>query len=442
MFRVLTIALVIVFTVLNTAAAEENFNYTDKANEFVQLMNSGQYESAADKFAAATKAALPAEKLGEVWVSISDQMGKFNIVISDTYIESGEYKTIILTCSFGDNYLDIKITFDADNMIAGLYFSPNSSFTNYSLPGYADITKYEEEEIVFGKDPWELPGTLTIPYSEDDETFPVVILVHGSGPNDRDETVGPNKPFKDLALGLASQGVAVFRYDKRTKVHGMKIYKNNNDFTLAEETIDDAVEAVKLMKNHPSIDSDNIFVLGHSLGGMAIPRIGAATQNDTRGLIIMAGSARRYKDIYREQLEYLFNADGTVSHEETAKMKEVEEQIKNMYNKDLPVEKMLMNTAASYWEYLKDYNPSKEAKNLKQSILVIQGKRDYQVTAADYKLWLKELSGKKTVSFKLYEKLNHLFLEGEGASFPKEYYKASNIPEYVIKDIADWVKGR
>ena len=178
MFRILTIALVIVFTVLNTATAEENFNYTDKANEFVQLMNSGQYELAADKFAAATKAALPAEKLGEVWVSLSDQMGKFNTVISDAYIESGEYKTIILTCSFGDIYLDIKITFDADKLIVGLFFSPSAGYSNYSLPGYADITKYEEEEIVFGKDSWKLPGTLTIPYSDDDETFPVVKSVN------------------------------------------------------------------------------------------------------------------------------------------------------------------------------------------------------------------------------------------------------------------------
>ncbi|MCK5741895.1 MAG: DUF3887 domain-containing protein, partial [Chlorobi bacterium] len=294
MFRILKIAVVLVLTVLTTVRAEENINYTDKANEFVQLINAGQYESAADKFAPATKAALPADKLGKVWVSVCEQMGDFNMVISDNYIESGEYKTIILTSSFGDNYLDIKITYDSDNLIAGLFFSPNVNFTNYALPEYADITKYEEEEIVFGKDSLKLPGTLTIPYSDDDETFPVVILVHGSGPNDRDETVGPNKPFKDLALGLASMGVAVFRYDKRTKVHGMKIYKNDHDFTLADETIDDAVEAVKLMKNHPSIDSYNIFVLGHSLGGMAIPRIGAETQNDTRGLIIMAGSARRY----------------------------------------------------------------------------------------------------------------------------------------------------
>jgi len=78
--------------------------------------------------------------------------------------------------------------------------------------------------------------------------FPAVVLVHGSGPQDRDETIGPNKPFRDLAWGLASQGIAVLRYDKRTKVHGAMMAGAVEQFTVKEETIDDALAAVALLR--------------------------------------------------------------------------------------------------------------------------------------------------------------------------------------------------
>jgi dienelactone hydrolase len=98
-----------------------------------------------------------------------------------------------------------------------------------------------------------------------------------SGPNDRDETIGPNKPFQDLAWGLASQGIAVLRYDKRTRVYPAQFVALPNA-TVKEETIDDALAAVALLRNTPNIDQHRIFVLGHSLGGMLVPRIGLAVQ--------------------------------------------------------------------------------------------------------------------------------------------------------------------
>jgi dienelactone hydrolase len=101
------------------------------------------------------------------------------------------------------------------------------------------------------------------------------VLVHGSGPQDRDETIGPNKPFRDLAWGLASQGIAVLRYEKRTKKHAMKLVLIKNTITVKQETIDDALAAVALLRKTERIDPNRIFVLGHSLGGMLIPRIGA-----------------------------------------------------------------------------------------------------------------------------------------------------------------------
>ena len=148
----------------------------------------------------------------------------------------------------------------------------------------------------------------------------------GRGPGPRlrpqqwDETLGPNKPFQDLAWGLANRGIAVLRYDKRTKVHGGKMGGNKN-LTVREETIDDALLAVKLLRSRSDIDPKRIFILGHSLGGMLAPRIGAEDQS-LAGLIILAGSTRPLPEVAREQLEYIASVspDSGVKPEEGLKM--------------------------------------------------------------------------------------------------------------------------
>ena len=90
---------------------------------------------------------------------------------------------------------------------------------------------------------YQMPGMLAMP--EGKGPFPAVVLVSGSGPNDMDSTVGPNKPFRDLAEGLAARGVASIRYTKRTRQYGAKLGK---DITLAQEVIDDAVSAAKFSR--------------------------------------------------------------------------------------------------------------------------------------------------------------------------------------------------
>src|SRR5262249_4286540 len=153
--------------------------------------------------------------------------------------------------------------------------------------------------LTLGSAPWELPAILTIPNGKG--PFPAVILVHGSGPGDEDETIGPNKPFKDLAWGLASNNVAVLRYKKRTLVHAAQM--SEIKITVMDETVDDARLAIELLSKTDGIDKKKIYVLGHSLGGMLAPRI--VTNSTAAGIVIMAGSTRPLEDLLVEQLEYL-----------------------------------------------------------------------------------------------------------------------------------------
>ena len=111
------------------------------------------------------------------------------------------------------------------------------------------------------------------------ENAPVAILVHGSGPQDRDESFGPNRPFRDLAAGLATKGIAVLRYDKRTKRYPESFADLKNP-TVKEETVDDVSSAIEYLKYRPEIDGRRITVIGHSLGGMLAP----GSPRQSRGL--------------------------------------------------------------------------------------------------------------------------------------------------------------
>jgi dienelactone hydrolase len=177
-------------------------------------------------------------------------------------------------------------------------------FATYEPPPYAHPERFQEHEVQIGHGKWVLPGIVSIP--QGDGPFAAVLLVHGSGSQDRDETIPPNKPFRDLAWGLTSQGIAVLRYEKRTKVYAASMRSEMDTVTVKEEVIDDALEAVALLRDRPEIDAQQIFVLGHSLGGYLAPRIGAADPQ-IRGLIILAGSARPLEDVLLDQMTYVLS---------------------------------------------------------------------------------------------------------------------------------------
>jgi dipeptidyl aminopeptidase/acylaminoacyl peptidase len=296
-------------------------------------------------------------------------------------------------------------------------------------------------EVKLGVEGWLLPGTLTLP--KGDGPFPALVLVHGSGPNDRDETLGPNKAFKDLAWGLASRNIAVLRYDKRTKVHGQKMAAQKDaELTVYEETIQDALAAAELLRKTEGIDPRNVFILGHSLGGMLIPRIAEADKKNT-GFIIMSGNTRPIEDLLIQQLEYIFQLDGKLSDEEKAQLEETKSNVKKI--KDLTPENSAQMTepflgaGAAYWLDLKGYSPAEAAKGLERPLLILQGGRDYQVTMEDFEGWKKALSAKDTVDLNLYPANNHLLIPGEGKSTPEEYQEPGHVDKRVIEDIADWM---
>ena len=410
-----------------------------RAKEFVQMLEKGDYKASVKNFDETMTKLVPPEKMKQVWETVIKQVGKLKQQKGVRTESVPNYDIVYVTCEFERATFDVKVVFNKNKQIAGQFFTPTP--VPYKPPGYANCDSFTEIDVAFGKQGWKLPGTLSIP--KGDGPFPAVILVHGSGPNDRDESVGANKPFKDLAWGLASKNLAVLRYDKRTKVHGVKMASQKDTaLTVYEECIEDTLYAAELLRKTEKINREKIFILGHSLGGTLIPRI-APLEAHAAGFIIMAGATRPLEDLSIEQVKYIFMLDGKLSTEEKEKLKETGaavQKIKNLTQADPNKKKeKILGAYPEYWLNLKGYDPAETAEGIQRPLLILQGGRDYQVTEKDFENWKKALSSKKNVTFKLYPSLNHLFISGKGPSSPSEYQKPGHVDETVIKDIADWI---
>lgn len=413
------------------------------ANDFVDLLAKKNFDEAEMRFDATMTKLLPAERLEQIWKDLQGQMGAFQKRQSVRKEKYGEYDIVFVTCKFANTLLDVKVVYNKDQQIAGLYFVPAKQ---PAAPApYVSRDAFTEKDVVVGVKEWPLPGTLAMP--KGDGPFPAVILVHGSGPNDRDETVGPNKPFRDLARGLASNGIAVLRYEKRTRQHATKLKELANRLTVYEETIEDALAAVPFLKATASIDKNKIYILGHSLGAYLAPRMAMKDkENSAAGFIICAGPTRALEDLVLEQFNYIFSLDNTITDEEKQTLAKLEKQVALAKSSGLspktPAADLPLGVPAAYWLDLRGYQPAQTAKKITRPLLILQGERDYQVTMTDFKGWQEALSGKKNVVFKAFPGLNHLFIKGSGKSSPSEYETAGHVDKSVIDTIIDWIKKR
>ncbi|SIQ44451.1 DUF3887 domain-containing protein [Chryseobacterium sp. RU33C] len=410
-------------TLFFTAYALLSFSQDRKeiGNTFIKaLLVDKNIEKAHSYFDASVAGQIPVDQLKAVTEQLQGQIGGLKNILE----VNNEGNTYYYYSEFEKTKLDVQLTFGENNKLLGFFLVPHKSFEK---PDEKTTLKIKSDGI-------ELNGTLLIPPSNNKNKL--VIFVHGSGAHDRDETIGENKPFKDIAEYLLANGIASYRYDKRTYSYPETF---NEKSTVEEETINDAVNTALYFKKNADYKDYQIIILGHSQGAYMMPKIAEKVQ--VSKYVFMAGNARPLQDLLVEQYKYLHAIDPTKVPAEA--VQEVKTKVaflnSSKFNISSPSSELPLGQSAAYWKYIKDYNQLNEVKKVKAPMFFAQGGRDYQVTEKDFNLWKETLKNDKTAVFKFYPALSHLFIAGSGKPSPKDYETKGKVDEHFLKDLADFI---
>lgn len=417
-------------TVTSTDAPTETTPAPDPeslARTLLRRLDAGEYGTAAEMFAGELARRLPPRVLEPFWEKQEWIIGGYRGIRS---IQGGDGDdvTVVVDGEYGLLTVDVVAT---GGSITGFAVRPRSQ-GEYSPPAYADAEAFEEASRTVAPDgECPLPATLSVP-ADRDGPVPGAVLVHGSGPQDRNATIGPQRPFKDLAWGLASRGIAVLRYRKRTA----ECEVPSAEATLDRIAVDAAVSAVELLRDEPPVDGSRVAVLGHSQGGFAAPRI-AKRSGGVAALGLLSAPGRHPWRIQYDQTRALFAFDGEVDDEEQSQLNRIRQAGPRIENGGFPPGQVVLGRPGAYWNSVADYDPVAVAADVGLPTAVLWGERDAQVFRADFEAWTAGLSDATSWT---YPDCNHLLLPGSGPSYVGRYYtEPDNVSKAVIEDLAAWV---
>ena len=408
----------------------------------LDLLLNEQYDEFSQLLTDQAKALLTPEFLRERVASEIKGLGTLQEVGDPATAKAGAYYLVTFPTRFSKTTVNIQLTLNEAGRVAGLHFRNVSAPQPpvWVRPVYSNPALFRERAVTVGQDPWKLGGTLTVPVASG--RFPAVVLVHGAGPNDRNESMFANRMFEDIAEGLSSKNIVVLRYDKRTRTYASEM--SGTDYTLWDETIEDATRAVALVRQQPEVDRDRVYVVGHSLGGYAIPRIVSECEKQgvhIAGAVFLAANARHIEDVGLEQAEFVLKDGGPPDKVRQLEMLKRQVDLVKHLDPKMQYPSTLLGLPVVYFFDLQNYNAVGDAARLGIPLLFLQGERDFQVTMEDFGLWKTGLAELQQVSFRTYAALNHLFIPGDGPPSATEYRKAGNVSPVVIDDIARWLSA-
>ncbi|WP_435333273.1 dienelactone hydrolase family protein [Haloarchaeobius sp. TZWWS8] len=319
--------------------------------------------------------------------------------------------------------------------IAAFSFSPA-----YRTPGYVDENGFDERDVTVDAGDVELDGICTVP--DGDGPFPAVVFVHGAGVHDPDGTVGASKLLRDVAWGLASEGIASLRYESRLAAHEV----DDENHTLDTVVVDDAVASVETLAATERVDEDAVFVAGHSQGGMAAPRI-ADRHGGVAGVVSLDGSpestlAPEHADIIR----YEFERDGDLDEEQEAQLEEDRETLRRIRAGEFDDDETIMGRPGTWHRSLNEYDPKATASGLHVPLYVANTFLADEEAQPEVASFLRDrVEAWKTAglpggsSVKLYEGVDHFFQEGHAPKTPLSLYFGGTVTEDLVTDSAAWI---
>ena len=435
------IALIMILTFFGSTVAEQAKRKMESpadADEWTAVFLGEHPEELEGNWAMSAQMEAAVTQMGGIAV-LAKQIAPGTVVeIGSAYEgELQAFRAFYIPCVFSAMSVDLILIIQ-DGAIAGLQIGAYSGRKDEQ----AESEAFESIELALPVPSLgELPGILTLPKGEG--PFPAVILLQGSGPSDKDESIGSLKPFRDIAEGLAKQGIAVYRFDKRSYIYGMELAAKK-DTTLKDEYLEDAVNAVQLLAGQDRIDPDRIYILGHSLGGNAVPAVARELKQapvKARGFVMMAASPRPLDVLMREQYNYLYSLLPEITEEQQAEKDALFAELDKLQDLDsLTEDDQVAGVFSAYWKWLAAYDILEAAKEITEPVLLLQGEEDYQVTMEDFEIWKSAVGEEKNWRMISYPGLTHVFIPGEKTEGSAAYAREGRVREDVILDIASFIE--
>ena len=429
-FLSFVLCIAVLFTACGAKAPLSKEQAVKFADKDVLCLVNKDYEAVAGGFNESIAKQVDATALQQAWESVVSTAGGFISATGINYESKDGLAIVTTTAEFENTAIIITLTYDNSGKIRGIWFNYAPEDSIYQP---IDTDAFTEKVALIGE--YELKAVVTTPDNTAD--YPVVVLVQGSGASDFDETVGANKPFKELAHGLAQKGIASVRINKRLY---QKPVLMHDQLTIWDEYMDDIYAAIDYAKANVS---ENVYVIGHSQGGMSAPKI--ALDNDLKGVVMMAGTIRGLEDIVLDQNTAALEAMDQYSKKEKQQiLKATQDGVAAVKALTEESTEPVLGIPAQYWLSLRDLDAENILKNkLDIPVLVLQGTADFQVYMdKDFEHMKSVLGHKENISFKAYDGLNHLFMPQSlpGVADVTEYNAENHIPQYVIADIPDFIK--
>jgi dienelactone hydrolase len=430
------------------AADPANAVCMTRSEASVDALAKGDYAAAGVHFSPATAKALDTAKLKQAWTELQTRAGDYRMHAATTP-QTLQGKSILVTpITFAKMQFGLLTACDAQGRIGTYRFAAasmikllESSKPAEPVQAHVEAGGVRVQPMSVASPPGPLTGVLTLPAGKG--PFPAVVLVSGSGANDFDETIGPNKPFRDIALGLARAGIASLRYNKRT--HDYPRHWGDKDGNVIDaEVTHDAVTAVHALAKVGQVDPQRVFVLGHSLGAMMAPRIGSRDPQ-LAGLVLMAAPARPILEVLKQQArDQTVKAGGSeAAAEQAVQSIEKERQLLAAVGTGQSAPKgEFFGGSQAYWLSWSRVDPLAEAKTLPMPMLILQGGSDFQVSPAlDFARWKQVMGDQPRMTIHLYPGLSHLFMPAGKTGTVADYQAEGQVDAHVIGDIVAWIKA-
>jgi dienelactone hydrolase len=362
-----------------------------------------------------------------LYTQYGDCVGVADVAVAD------DEATVTLDLELGTQDAVLSL---AEDRIANVEFP-----TEYSVPDYVDELAFDEREVTVDADDVDLEGHLTVP-AAGDAPYPGVLLVHGAGLHDPDGTAGASKILRDFAWGLASEGIATLRYEKRPNVEEIP----DEELTIDRLVVDDAVAAAATLADAADVDADSLFVAGHSQGGMCAPFI-AERHGDVTGIINLDGAADPGLSEHHVDLaKYQFEPDGDLTEEQEAMLEEQQAELRRVLEGDYEDDEEVMGKPGAWFREMDDLDTLSAAERLDAPVFSLKCGRadpDLQPEIAEakregYEEWDEMEQGPQD-KVEFYRDLGHYFQNGPVPASMEGLHFGGNVAGYVLADVAEWV---